>query len=177
MNGRPADALRVVRVVRGALLAVSSTVLTLTAHVAGGGAPPDAGLTVLLTLLIAAAGIALADRRRSGPAILGALVAAQTLMHLILVVLCRHDEFPFAFDGTMLLAHVAAVLITGLLLTRAESAIFAAMAALSMLLPRPNPPLPARTAPLPVINSTLVGHVLDVLLRRICARRGPPVRH
>lgn len=177
MNGRPADTLRVVRVIRGALLAISSTVLTLTAHVAGGGAPPDTGLTVLLTLLIAAAGITLADRRRSGLAILGALAAAQTLMHLILGVLCWHNESSSTSGGTMLLAHIAAVLITGSLLIRAESAIFAAMAALSMLLPRRSPSLPARTAPSPVIDLIPAGRVLDVLLRRICARRGPPERH
>jgi len=174
VTGRRAPAPRGLRIARGGLLALSSAVLTVTAHAAAGGGVPATGLTVLLTVGIAAAGTALADRARGDLPVLGALAAAQLSTHLALSVPCGRAE-PTAESGCpMLLAHLVAVLLTALLLARADAAIAGAVAALNMLVPRRDRPLPIRGITAPAIGSARADNVLEVLLRRIHSRRGPP---
>ena len=80
----------VLRAVRGAALAVASALLAGTAHVAAGGSAPDGALATLLALVVAAAGTALADRRRGPLALLAAVAATQVLLHLLLEGLGTH---------------------------------------------------------------------------------------
>jgi hypothetical protein len=166
------------RVVRGSVLAITSATLAVLAHVIGGGMPPSTGLTLLLTAGVAAGGVALADRQRGGFAILAALGTSHLAIHLLLT-LCTPDMdmgSPISAQA-MLGAHVVAVLLAALLLTRAERAIYALAQQLAMLLPRwivvhfhaPEPPR------VPVCAADEVEKSMRVLLRRACARRGPPV--
>lgn len=173
MTSPNAPARGALRVLRGGALAVTSATLAVTAHVIGGGAAPATGLVVLLTLLVAAAGTALADRRRSGRAILGALAVSHLSIHTILMLSCSMSDADIAWPA-MVTAHLVAVLCTAILLTKAESAIFAVAAALAMLLPRPLPPPAVRSRQRPPHPAPDTCWVLDVLLRRVVARRGPP---
>lgn len=166
---------------RGGLLALCSAALAMAAHALAGGTGQNAGLAVPLTALIALAGIALADRQRGGPAILGALGISHAGEHLMLTTLAHHQHAAHFdathFDATaMTAAHVAAVLLTAVLLTHAESAVFATAAALAMLLPRRplSQPVPA-AALLTHVADIPVDHVLDVLLRKVIGKRGPPL--
>ncbi|KAA2263761.1 hypothetical protein F0L68_09505 [Solihabitans fulvus] len=162
------------------MLAVSSATLAVAAHGAAGGALPDTGLAAIVTVLIAAAGTALADRRRGGPAILAALGVSQLGQHLLLAGLGHRHDLAAAgagVDGRLMTgAHVAAVLATALLLTRAETALFAVVSAVSLLLPRRLSPAPIGV-PLrvSVAPPARVDTLAEVLLRRVCSRRGPPV--
>jgi hypothetical protein len=83
---------------------------------------------------------------------------------------------PHATSPTMLGAHAIAVLVSAVLLAKADAVIFLVVAVLAMLLPTlltapPVPSAPARACPrvAPQDRSTAV------LLRRSHARRGPPV--
>jgi hypothetical protein len=99
-------------------------------------------------------------------------------IHLLLT-LCTPDMdmgSPFTAQ-TMLVAHVLAILLAALLLTRAERAVYALAEQLAMLLPRwivvlfvapESPPAPSRA-------EEPAAKIMRVLLRRACSRRGPPV--
>jgi len=166
--------------VRGLLLAVSSAALAVAAHGLAGGAVADSGFAVGLAMLLSWGGTSLARRGGTlGPvAVLG---VTQLCQHVLLSELASgHGKAPAAFDGwTMFGTHATATVLTAFLLTRAGAALTATGAALAWLLGRlrtlvagPVPPrrlaagtsLPARPGPL-----------LEVLLRQVCARRGPPV--
>ncbi|WP_020669001.1 hypothetical protein [Amycolatopsis nigrescens] len=163
------------------MLAVSAAALAVTAHAAAGGGVPDVSLTLLLTVLIGWVATSLAGRTRGLPGILAVLGAAQLIMHLVLTELMGHSGHsglgvPPA--GLMTLAHVLATAGTALLLAHAERMLLAVAAGLRLLLPvlwrhAPVPHGPARA--LPGVPDAAPGHLeMSVLLRRVCARRGPP---
>jgi hypothetical protein len=165
------------------MLAVTSAVLAVGAHAAAGGGLPSTGLTALLTVGVAAAGIAMAGRRRSTLAILAVLGAAQLATHVLLSVQTLAADQVMAmhgmpFDGgSMIGAHVVAVLVSAGLLAKADAAVFAIAAVLAMVLPTvlrvppvPEAPPGPRPFPTPVDRTTI-----RILLRRSNARRGPPV--
>lgn len=159
------------------MLACCSALLAVVAHALGGGGAPDTGLAVLLTLLVAAAGTALADRRRGTLSIVAALGVSHAGEHLLLTTLAQHGH-GHPVDGVAMTAtHVLAVLVTALLLARAESALFVAAAALGMLLPRKPlsvPPLPAPLSGVGRHPRAAMRTEQSVLLGRIIRRRGPP---
>lgn len=173
------------RAIRGCALAVTSAVLALAAHLVAGGVLPDPALSLLLALVLGTSGIAVAQRRRRGWAILLVVAVTQVALHAVL----RSPDGLSSPNGhgavsapavagsvPMVLAHAMAVLLTAWLLTGAESAIFVVAAALSLVLPK-------RLAPLPVVAPVVwslpepvrpANPVLMVLLRRVWRRRGPP---
>lgn len=164
---------------RGLLLAVTSAALGIAAHGAAGGSLAEFTPALPLTLLIAGAATALADRRRSPFAILAALGAAQFAQHELLGLMHHHHTSAdgFGFDVVqMTTAHALAVLGTGLLLVKADDALFALVSAVSRLLPRSLTPAPVRLALRVAALSAVAGRVLiELLLRSVNGRRGPPV--
>lgn len=172
------------RILRGVLLAGTSAALAVAAHAIGGGMLPDTGLTLLLTVGVAAAGVALADRRRGPVAILTALGLSHLGIHLMLAlsVTGRPDPDQAVNPLVMMVGHVVAVLLAGAILSKAEAAFFGLAAALAALLPhwlvaalgrRPATSEPA-AAPRWAAHPAGGDRPLTVLLRRACARRGPP---
>ncbi|HTI19499.1 MAG TPA: hypothetical protein VL652_00825 [Kutzneria sp.] len=160
-----------VRLMRGAMLAVSSTTLAVTAHGVAGGGWPETLPVLPLSLLIALAGTALADRWRSSWTIVGALGAAELAQHVLLSVM--HGDGVLG-SGAMTIAHGVALVLTAALLAKADATIVAVAGAVRRLLPVvPSFPHPDRVVALVAVSPP--GHVLDVLLRRSLGRRGPPV--
>jgi len=156
---------------RGVMPAVSSTTLAVTAHGVAGGGWPETLPVLPLSLLIALAGTALADRWRSSWTIVGALGSAELAQHVLLSVM--HGEGVFG-SGMMTGAHAIALLLTAVLLAKADATIVAVAGAVRRLLPVvPSFPHPDHVVA-PVAMSA-PSHVLDVLLRRALGRRGPPV--
>jgi hypothetical protein len=165
------------------MLALVSATIAVAAHAVGGGGLPATGLTVVLTLGVAAIGVAIADRRRSTGTILAVLGAAQLVTHVLLSFNTMHmaDDTvmttPVRADSpAMLGAHVIAVLLSAGLLAKADAALFLITAVLAMLVPSlfSAPPVPAapagaRPRTVPRDRSTTVS------LCRSNARRGPPV--
>lgn len=161
-----------VRVLRGAMLAVTSTTLAGTAHGVAGGGWPETLPVLPLSLLIALAGTALADRRHGSWSMIGALGVTELSQHLLLSVM--HSE-PLFGSGLMTGAHLVALVLSAVLLARADAAVVAVAGAVRRLLPvTPSFPHPDRVVAVR-ISVRPAGHLLDVLLRRSLGRRGPPV--
>ncbi|MGM1058228.1 hypothetical protein [Saccharothrix sp. Mg75] len=172
MTRRPAPT----RSARAALLAVTSSALTVTAHGAAGGEVTEFAPALPLTLLVAFAGTAFADRGRRPWTVLATLGVAQVGQHLLLGLGHHTADGPgLGFSPTaMTAAHVVAALLTGLLLARADAALGALGAVARRLVPLPpTPPAPVGAVAVPVPSST-PDRLVGVLLRRVNGRRGPP---
>jgi hypothetical protein len=174
--GKPTPTRGALRVVRGVALAVTSAALAVAAHAAAGGGLPDPALTALLTVGLAAVGIALADRRRGPGAVLLVLGGAQSATHVLLSV----ADQGMAADGPNMLvmtgAHVLAVLVTALLLASADAVIYRLAALFARLLPTVlvAPPVPDR--PVTLARPAEPVHAsMSVRLRKVSPRRGPPL--
>ena len=167
--------------VSGALLALSSSGLAITAHGLAGGGYPDTALVIPITALIAWAGTALAGRLRGPVALLTTVAAIQLGLHQLLTQSAyahgAHSGPPPVNGAAMLAGHAAATVIVAVLLGRAT----AGLAAFASLLARLRGPLEVRRlVPVPAaIRPTLIaparpGPLLEIVLRRVSARRGPP---
>lgn len=167
------------RVCRGVVLAVASTVLTIAAHGMAGGGLPSTVPTVLLSVGVSGTGMALATRRYSLGAVLGVLGVTALITHLLLSVESNDMSGmnPATSNGlTMLGAHAAAVLTTALLLVWADTLLFALAKAVRRLLPTLVTPAPITTRPrCPRPTTAPRGPFTTVSLCRSNARRGPPV--
>lgn len=162
------------------LLAVSSAALAIAAHGVGGGDVSGSVFTVLLATLLAWGGLSVA-RRGGTVALAGVLGVTQLCQHLLLAEIANgHEHRQAVFGGwTMLAAHAVATVLTAVLLTRAGVALGLVTGALALLLSRlaslATGPVgraaPAGGSPLPARP----GALLEVLLREVCGRRGPPV--
>ncbi|TCP54089.1 hypothetical protein EV191_103130 [Tamaricihabitans halophyticus] len=167
------------RALRGCLLAVTASCLAVSAHALAGGGAPDTGLTVLLTILLAWLGTALADRVQGPLPILAVLGSAQLVLHLMLGLLIHpHSGYPPGqISGwQMLAAHTGATLLTTVVLAHAEDALFAAAATVRLLLPISWLPAPVPDAPataLPRVDRTSARVISR--LRTVCPLRGPPL--
>jgi hypothetical protein len=169
---------------RGWLLAGCSAALAVAAHGTAGGQLSDAALTALLTTVLAWGGTALA-RRGGLPAVVTVLGVTQLAQHLLLAEIAGaahgHERTPPPVDGwVMFAAHAAATLLTAVLLLRADDALAAARAAGAWLVGRlqalcPAPPSAAGTETVRSSVPARPGVLLEVLLREVSPRRGPPL--
>ncbi|MFD9705233.1 hypothetical protein [Lentzea sp. NPDC059081] len=161
------------RTLRGAVLALTSAALTITAHGLGGGELSEFIHALPLVVLIAFAAASLADKRTGRLSVMAGLGTAQLAQHLLLTWV--NHEHTNTLTWPMLAAHVVAAVLTGLLLFHAETALFRLIAAVTRLIPRRLTPLPA-TRPVRTFTSTPYvrnAHFLD--LTRANRRRGPPI--
>lgn len=164
---------------RGAAVAGCSAALAVTGHAAAGGALPPVGLTVVLTALLAGAGVALADRQRGFLSILAAVGGSQLAMHVLLERLA-HAHGGADQPALMVVVHAMATVVVAAALAGAERSVFAVVAVLRWLLRGLDvvvrPPLAPVTAGPAAVAGPPGSITLDVLLRRVNARRGPPDR-
>ena len=165
--------------VRGAILAALVTLLTATGHLLGGGTLAGLSPLAVLVPLLATVLVAVAERCRGILAMLAALGAGQLVLHYLLVVLTAHAHIgPDAvFSGSaMPAAHAVATLATAVVLSRADAAVTALVAAFGRILPRrlrvaavdvapPACPVPDPDVPLAASLALVAAH----------ARRGPPI--
>jgi hypothetical protein len=184
----------VLRLLRGVTLAACSAALTVTAHATAGGSVPWAsspGLTLVLTVLLAGAGVALAGRRRGFPTILAAVSGSQLAMHVLLTGLGHGHDATGVTDAAapaapaapasvaMVVLHIVAAVLTAVLLAGAENAVFTIVGVLHWILsaaavvvrPLPSHATLGSWAPGPTASG---GSLMDVVLRRVHGRRGPP---
>jgi len=167
-----------VRALRGGLVASTAAALAMTAHRAAGGTWPDGGTTLVLTALVAVAATAMADRRRHPLAVIATMAVAQLAMHVLLDLAdSRHGvvDGPVVDGGAMTAAHSVAALLAALVLAKADVCLVALAGVLRATLPVPRPTQLAHVEPVPFLAAVpTVDVVREVMLRRSCARRGPP---
>lgn len=168
------------RATHGALLALSSTGLAISAHNAAGGGLPDTVLVLPLTALVAWGGAALADRLRRLVVLVPALGLIQLALHLLLAQgVHTHSAAPSADGAAMLAGHAVATVLTAALLARASAPLALISSAIDWLRDQFAAPRPAaipERVPAGVASPGPVrpGPLLEVYLRRVHARRGPP---
>ncbi|MCC8247554.1 hypothetical protein [Saccharothrix luteola] len=172
MTSRPAPT----RLARAVLLAATSAALSVTAHGAAGGSVTEFAPALPLTLLVAFAGTALAERGRRPWTILAALGVAQLGQHALLTLGHHAADGPgLGFSPTaMTAAHVLAALLTGLLLARADAVLQTLVDVVTRLLPPPHAPVAPAGALWSATPSSTANVLVDVVLRRVHGRRGPP---
>ncbi|MFC5056654.1 hypothetical protein [Saccharothrix xinjiangensis] len=171
MTRRPAPT----RFARAVLLSVTSAALSVTAHGLAGGRIAEFAGALPVTLLIAFAGTSLAERGRGPWSVLAALGLAQAAQHALFNLGHHAGGSGHGFDPVaMTTAHAVAVLLTGLLLVRADAALRALATTASRLLPTPPAALAPVGPPRPPAPAPVVDRLVSVLLRRVHGRRGPP---
>jgi len=173
-----------VRIARGCLLAVTSAVLSVTAHTVADGALPPLSVALVIAGLTGWTSTALVDRTkgtRSGRLIgvLVTLAAAQLITHGLLTLLAHPQPTGGTpIDGwAMLAAHASATVIMAVLITGAERGLLAVLAGLRRILPvivTFGPPR-VRAVRCPAAPATPATYT-EILLRRVHSRRGPPHR-
>ncbi|HWN32483.1 MAG TPA: hypothetical protein VNP03_07055 [Pseudonocardia sp.] len=171
------------RVARGLAAASVCGLLTYSGHRAAGGAMPDLGLLLVLTLLLAGFLTTLADRRRGPLAILAMVGGSQLALHGLLQLLAASHADPttalpppLGGSLSMLGAHALATVLTSAVLAGAEDAVFTVAHALARVLPLASSApraveLPSR---LSAVSGPLDGRLRGVLGWRLYLRRGPP---
>lgn len=165
---------------RRVLLGVSAGALATSAHAAAGGGLPHVSLTVVVTALIGWIAASLAEKAKGITATMAVLGAAQLATHAGMTTLHAPSGAQPAFDPlVMALAHVLATALTAVLLARADHGLRVVVARLRSLLPStvpvsPVPPPPQKAAPKPAAAPASERHDTQVMLRRVCTRRGPP---
>jgi hypothetical protein len=170
---------------RAAVLAAVSAVLTAVGHLVGGGSLPDLTVLVVLLPLLAAGFTALSARSRSAVGTVGVLGLGQLALHELIELLnpthqvhaAHHLAGPATPNGIgMLAGHVLATLLIAAALCFADRAIAAVGAALRRVLPRRPPGLRADR---PLTTLITPGAAVSLRLARALAatqgRRGPPV--
>jgi hypothetical protein len=168
---------------RGWLFAISSTSLAIAAHGVAGGGLPDAALTIPITAVIALGAGAIMPLLRGVLSLTAVLGLVQYSLHFLLTESVHsHSGQPApASNGWLMFAgHALATVCTAALLSRASSALLRSSSALAWLRGRVaallSPPVFA-PATLGVISAAPVrpGQLLEVHLRRVHSRRGPPI--
>ena len=185
------------RLCRAAVVAGATVFLAAGGHVAAGGALPDPLIVAGILALVLVPATALAGRKISAPLMLGMLGSGQLALHwafdalsvsaptaAALAPTASHVHVlgalstPVAAGHThpdslpMLLAHLAATVLTAFVLARGESVLWALLAWLSPLirLLKALTPHPARA--LPTFTEEPLAPAWRTL--RLPARRGPP---
>jgi hypothetical protein len=146
-TGAAASPARTARLLRATAAGGASLCLGVAAHVAAGGGPPGLPLVAVAGALLVRLAYGLAGRRRGLPTMLAGLVCSQLALHVAFTLsghssvggagLHRHELAPAALllerDGhglagpvLMVVAHLVAVVLTALLLHRADTVIWAA---------------------------------------------------
>ena len=177
--GRRATPGRGAQGVPGWLLACCVAALTVAAHGAAGGTVADSSLTALLTTVLAWGGASLA-RRGGLPTLVGVLAVTQAAQHVLLTEIAHvHQPAPSVDGWLMFGAHAVATVLSAVLLTRAGGAVASVAAAVRWLVGRLQTPStarpPGRAGAAPARIPARPGILLEVLLRRVSPRRGPPV--
>lgn len=143
-------------------------------HLAGGGAPPDLAVLLVVLPLFAVLFVRLAQRRTGLRGKLVALGGGQFVLHNVLALV--HVGEHTSGSTAMLAAHAVVTVVLGVALQYADVALAALVGALARVLPRrfaaPPADRPLRTAVVP-----FPGAVARLLLAHCTVRvlRGPPV--
>jgi hypothetical protein len=154
-------------VVGGASVAVS-----LAGHLGGGGRVPPAAVLVLVVAAASAVCWRLSSLRWTPMRLAGVLLLAQGLLHVVFDVSAAGAT---TNGGRMLASHVAASLVTTVLLERGETVLWALLDALVLRVLRIlDVDVPARGLPGTVIGPGVAGGRSDWWVGS-APRRGPPV--
>jgi hypothetical protein len=129
--------------VRAGFVGGSSAAVSIAAHAVAGGAAPGQSSVALLLAVASVVGVTAAGTRLP---VIAVLTVGQILGHLALALESGHMHVP---SPTMVAAHIAAVGVSAVLIIGAERGCSIALAALHRLVPRGYtvPPVRSRVTP------------------------------
>lgn len=162
---------------RGLLVALVALTAALVGHAAAGGAVPLEALLVLAPL-VALTGVAVADRELRLPVLVALVVGVQVVAHLAASLTPGHDHHApsAAVPGpAMLMAHLVAALLLGVVLRSGEVVLWRLVALLCAALGVVRRALPAPASPLLRHAATGASTPVLAVLLDVVVRRGPPV--
>ncbi|MGW4212066.1 hypothetical protein ACWEIJ_29005 [Lentzea sp. NPDC004789] len=155
---------------RCAVVGVVTGALAVLAHTTADGELPDTGLVVSLVAMLTWACTGFARRELTPGRMLALIGGGQLAMHFVMsLAASRHDHH--AEPSRMVAAHVAATVLTVVVLAAAERTVLALARAVASVLPRRPAPLPA-TAPLVAVTPRPLPSV--VVFLDVLSWRGPP---
>lgn len=184
---------RQLRLLRGAAASSAATIIAAVSHTIGGGAAPHPLLVVGLVVFLTPLAALLVGRRLRLPRLSAAVMFAQSVFHVLFVVLNATAAGPIAGaahghhhlvvlapvasgvapDAGMLGAHLVAAVLTIALLWRGEAIVRAIAAWVRAVLRRRSPVPPRRPMPAPIaLTSRSVVRTVPVAC---ISRRGPPI--
>jgi hypothetical protein len=165
---------------RGAVLAGLSALLTAAGHLAGGGTIPELALLVVLFPLLAGVFVTVARRSAGAVGTVVRLGAGQVVLHYLMVLMhpAQAGTDPAGVSGWRMLGmHAAVTLATAVAVRHADTAVHAVGAALRRMVPR-RPGSLAVAVALPTL--AVPGPAVPARLARALSvgdlHRGPPVR-
>ncbi|MFG1706203.1 MFS transporter [Nonomuraea sp. M3C6] len=169
------------RLARTAAFAAVCVILAALAHVLGGGSGPAPWAAGLGLAGVSALGLALCGRERSTATINVVLVGVQFGLHelfagddMAYLSVHGHGQGGLTVDAGMLLAHLTATVVTGVWLSRGESALWSLLRRLGRrLVLLPLVAVPAVGPCVPIVYTRVVP--LQPVFRHSVARRGPPL--
>ena len=157
------------------MMSAALAVLTIAGHTAGDGSLPTPIGLVLVSCFAFALAFAVSDRRRSFPWLLGYLLAAQVLLHVLLTFAASHGHAGSSVPMTgMVAGHAVGGLAAALVLAYADDLIACWAMLLAHVLGTPpvtealpsGSPCALRVAPPAVATRHSLRHHVE--------RRGPP---
>jgi hypothetical protein len=160
---------------RSVVFAVTSVVLACAAHGVCAGELPNVGMALMLTAVLTLGCRAATSRERGLVVIIALLCVSQVVLHLMLTWLHSSSSHGFTLTGTMLMAHTVAAVGTGLVLARAEAAVFAVARILAAWWPVPPAVFHADRPLWVAVASGNPDTARAAVLRRVRVRRGPPL--
>jgi hypothetical protein len=192
------QALRRVRALRGVVASVAATLLAATAHTLAGAGAPSALLVAITTVLAAPLAVALVGRRPSVLRTSAAVAAAQVVFHVQFVLFADPGAVVYtpvagmaghaahmtmmhpgpgmhSADSPMILAHIAAAVVTIVVLHHAERMLRALGRGIRRLLPHIVLAAPRPAVRRPAVPPSAVTLPPAAVLAAGLSRRGPPL--
>ncbi|GAA1218575.1 hypothetical protein [Pseudonocardia alaniniphila] len=166
-------------ILRGVVLAGTTSLLTAAGHLAGGGTIPSLALLILLFPLLTGVFVAIARHVAGVAGTVVRLAAGQVVLHYLMVLMHPTHAVadPMAMSSWRMLGmHAAVTVATAVAVRHADAAMLAVGAVLRRVVPR-RLVLPAVQCPLPrvVVPEPAVPAHLARALSVAHIRRGPPV--
>lgn len=169
------------RILRGASLALACTLIAVGGHVLGGGDAPPAGALLAVAALGGAAFVVLANRQRTFGQIFAAAAASQLAFHGAFSLSSGayghplHESIASLADPPMLTGHLLAAAAAAALVAYGERAVWA-IHELGRLIRVPELAVVRPTAPPNLRPATSRHHesTRGLLFARTRPRRGPP---
>jgi hypothetical protein len=173
-------------VARSAVVALSAIGLALLGHLIGGGATPGQGALTMPVLVVLLVSYGLSGRRWTIGPLVAVLLGAQVLFHVVFAGATHSHHATFASAGAMatghpalpmVVGHIAAAMVTALLLRRGEDWLWDLVALLARAWRAARIAVARPVDAARGLAGSLPGELpatLD-LLEHAVARRGPPV--
>ncbi len=156
------------------MVAAALASLTVTGHAGAGGGLPDLGGAVVLGVLAAGLGSAVASRRLRVLPVLALLLLGQVLGHVVLTVAGHHGAPAGPSPWLMVAAHGGAALGTAVVLVRCDRLLDRWLTLWATVLGTPAHPA-ALIGAAPAVQPAGAPPLVTVrVLRHLLVRRGPP---